>query len=285
MQENLSDAIAKILAPIKRRLNSMVNRAIIKAINDGGGIQLCQISLFKDEVRDGIERIQEYGFTSVPKPGAESVVAFVGGNRDHGIVIAVDDRRYRLKGLAAGEVAIYTDEGDKIHFKRGRKIEVSTLELTVNADTKVTVNTATATVNADTKAEITTETASVTATTKAEVTAPEVDLTATSRVNMDTPLLTVSGVVLCAGIGVGGSGGAPSPGFCQIEATVEVIGPLSATGEIHSDDKVTADGNMESGADIEDSTGTMQAMRSTYNSHVHKENNTVGNTDATTQTM
>ncbi|WP_431477838.1 phage baseplate assembly protein domain-containing protein [Massilia eburnea] len=58
------------------------------------------------------------GFTSVPKPGAEGVVVFVGGNRDHGLVIAVEDRRFRLKGLASGEVAIYDDQGQKVHLTR-----------------------------------------------------------------------------------------------------------------------------------------------------------------------
>ena len=41
------------------------------------------------------------------------------------IVVAVDDRRYRLRSLQQGEVAIYTDEGDKIVLKRGGTIEVT----------------------------------------------------------------------------------------------------------------------------------------------------------------
>lgn len=70
----------------------------------------------------------------MPLPGAEALAAFIGGNRDHGIVIAVDDRRYRLRGLEGGEVAIYTDEGDKIVLKRGNKIEVTTQTFEVNTE-------------------------------------------------------------------------------------------------------------------------------------------------------
>jgi phage gp45-like len=66
-------------------------------------------------------------------------------DRSHGVVIVVADRRYRLQALAAGEVAIYTDEGDKIHFKRGRIIDIETQTLNINAATAVNFNTPTIT--------------------------------------------------------------------------------------------------------------------------------------------
>ncbi len=67
------------------------------------------------------ELFQHYGFTSRPKAGAEAIIL-----RDGNIFISVaeDDRRYRL-AVAEGEVALYSDEGDSIHFKRGRVIEIS----------------------------------------------------------------------------------------------------------------------------------------------------------------
>jgi phage gp45-like len=66
------------------------------------------------------EYFQHYGFTSRPKQGAEAVVLLQGNQI---IVIGSDDRRYRIP-VEDGEVALYTDEGDSIHFKRGRKIMV-----------------------------------------------------------------------------------------------------------------------------------------------------------------
>ena len=59
---------------------------------------------------------------------------FVGGSRDHWLAIAVDDRRYRIRNLTAGEVAIYSDQGDKVVIKRGGTIEVT-------ASTKVVLTT------------------------------------------------------------------------------------------------------------------------------------------------
>lgn len=112
------DAIQKMTEGMRGRIQLMIGRAILSAISDSGKIQTAQAQLLADEVQDDVERIQEYGFTSVPLPGAEGVVVFVGGNRDHGLLIATDDRRYRLVGLEAGEVALYDDLGQKVHLTR-----------------------------------------------------------------------------------------------------------------------------------------------------------------------
>ncbi len=127
--------IQKLLSPIRRRLNMILGRAVIAAITDDNGLQQCQISLLKNELVDKIDRYQNYGFTSHPKPGSQAVAVFNGGVRSNGVVICVDDKRYRLKGLEEGEVAIYTDEGDSIVFKRDRKIEVTTKSFVVNSET------------------------------------------------------------------------------------------------------------------------------------------------------
>jgi phage baseplate assembly protein V len=118
------DDLNRLIAPLRTRVQNMVSRAVVKLVNDGVKLQLVQLSLLEDETRDECERFQEYGFTSVPLEGAEAVVAFVGGRRDHPLVVAVDDRRYRMKGLQNGEVAIYTDEGDHIVIRRGGSIEI-----------------------------------------------------------------------------------------------------------------------------------------------------------------
>ena len=118
-------ALAKLIAPLRRRVSLMVGRCVVNIVNDALKMQGVQISLLTDETRDNVERLQNYGFTSNPKPGAEAVALAVGGTRNHAVVIACDDRRYRLTGLASGEVAMYTDEGDKIVLKRGRIIEIT----------------------------------------------------------------------------------------------------------------------------------------------------------------
>lgn len=140
--------IRSLLDPLARRVAMMVARCVVKMTSDAPAMQEVQASLLEGELRDGMERFQNYGFTSHPHPGAEGVAVFVGGGRDHGLVIAVDDRRYRIKSMKQGEVAIYTDEGDSIHLKRDRCIEVTTLNMLVNAPESYTVRTGAYTVEA-----------------------------------------------------------------------------------------------------------------------------------------
>lgn len=108
------DAIGRLY----RRLLMVFGRALINAVNDGGGLQLMQIQLGKDEIRDGTPRFAEYGFTSNPKPGARAIAVFMGGDRSNGAVVATDDPRYRPTGLKSGEVVIYDDLGQKVYLTR-----------------------------------------------------------------------------------------------------------------------------------------------------------------------
>ena len=126
--------VQKMIDPIRRRVRLLFTRSVVVTVNDAEGRQLLQVTGLPGEVLDGIERFQNYGFTSVPLEGAEAILGFVGGARSHGIASAVDDRRHRKKGMQRGEVAVYTDEGDSIHFKRGRIIKVTSgVEVDVEA--------------------------------------------------------------------------------------------------------------------------------------------------------
>lgn len=117
--------VQRMLAPVHRRLMNLLSRGVVSAVDDSKKLQLVQLDLLDTETRDEIERFQNYGFTSVPEAGAESVVLFVGGRRDHGLAIVVDDRRYRLKSLAEGEVAVYNRTGAKIVLKANGDIELT----------------------------------------------------------------------------------------------------------------------------------------------------------------
>lgn len=118
-------AIAKVTAPMRRRLALMVGRCVLLTVNDSSQIQQLQVRALAGEELDRVERHQEYGFTSRPHPGAEGVMVSVGGLRGHSLVIAVEDRRYRLSGLQAGEVALYDDQNQAVHLKRSG-IEITT---------------------------------------------------------------------------------------------------------------------------------------------------------------
>lgn len=131
------DQIQKLMAPLHRRIMLSIGRALLNAVYDDNPVQLVQASMLSDEVRDKMERMAEYGYTSVPLPGSQAVAVFVGGERGHGVVVATGDSRYRKKGMQPGEVALYTNEGASIHLKNGRIVEVDCDELIVKAGTRV----------------------------------------------------------------------------------------------------------------------------------------------------
>ncbi|WP_447588634.1 phage baseplate assembly protein V [Aquipseudomonas campi] len=133
--------IDRLLSPMRRRLAHIVTRAVVTLVNDAAKMQALQLRLLADETLDNVEHWQPYGFTANPLAGAEALVLAVGGHRAHSVVVSCGDRRYRITGMQGGEVAIYTDEKDKIHLKRGRVIEVETRTLNIKAADSVNFDT------------------------------------------------------------------------------------------------------------------------------------------------
>lgn len=105
------------LRDLGARVMMMFGRGVLRSVTDTGPRQQVQVELLKDELRDGLEHMQNYGFTSHPL-GGDCAVSFTGGNREQGIVLVIDDRRYRIP-LLAGEVAMYDDQGNKVELLRG----------------------------------------------------------------------------------------------------------------------------------------------------------------------
>lgn len=119
------DKLQRLLRPVHARIANLVSRAVVSRVDDSTKLQTLQVDVGEDETREGLERFQQYGLTSVPTPGAEAVVLFVGGRRDVGYVVALDDRRYRVKGLAQGEVALYNKAGASVVLKADGSVEVN----------------------------------------------------------------------------------------------------------------------------------------------------------------
>lgn len=117
--------MGQMLDETNSRVAMMIARGLVAMTDDDKKMQRHQVRLLSNETKDNIEHFQPYGFTSVPKGGAETVVVFLGGNRSHGIAIVTDDRRYRLKELHPGEVALYTDEGQSVVLRQGKVVEVT----------------------------------------------------------------------------------------------------------------------------------------------------------------
>jgi phage baseplate assembly protein V len=139
---------------MRQRVMNMVARGVIAESNDEPGMQNVQVSLLRDEAKVAVERLQNYGFSGHAPRDSEVIVVFVGGGRDHGVIVGTDSRDARMTGLAEGEVAVYTDEGDSMVFRRNNTIEFTTKKLIVKAEDEVTIETKRAVIKAEEKATI-----------------------------------------------------------------------------------------------------------------------------------
>ncbi len=134
-----------ILAEVDNRLEYLKNRVklglgkgVLHLVNDAGPCQTVQATFLVGETRDGMERPQDYGFTSHPLPGMQPFAGFFGGDRSNGFVIAMCDRQFRIE-LERGEVAIYDDLGQKVHLTRTGVVVKTPLNATLEADQNVTI--------------------------------------------------------------------------------------------------------------------------------------------------
>lgn len=134
--------LANLLRPLAMRIANLFARGRVRSVNAVGKMQVLQLDLLAGETKDRLEHMEPYGFTSHPKAGAEAAAAFLDGDRSHGIVLVVADRRYRLTGLAEGEVAISDDLGQKVHLTRaGLVINGAGLPMTIQNTPLVTMQT------------------------------------------------------------------------------------------------------------------------------------------------
>ena len=148
--------IKNVLKPLRRKVRQLVSRGMVSLIDPNQLMQMLQVELLDGEVLDDVEHFEGYGLTAHAPDDSEVLTASLNGQRNHTVAISVANRNFRMKGLAKGEVALYTDEGDVIHFKRDNHIYADAMN-------KITAK------------------------------APNVDITASIKVSMTTPHCDITG--------------------------------------------------------------------------------------------
>lgn len=118
----MNDSLRRMVEPLQRKLRMLAGRAVIRLMSDA---VTAQVEGLADEVRDAAEVFQQYGFRSMPLPGAEGILLSLGGNRDHTVMVCVGDRRYNTTVLASGECVMEDHLGKAVHFKLDGSIEVT----------------------------------------------------------------------------------------------------------------------------------------------------------------
>ena len=143
----MMQALKRVLAPLERKIILLLNRAIVKIVtaDTSGDHQRFQITALAGETLNGVERLQEYGLETYPLKDAEALLASLGGDRSHPLILVTPDRRYRPVDLEEGDVAIYTAQDKTASHrifldKSTGEIKILGTDVTIEATGDVTVN-------------------------------------------------------------------------------------------------------------------------------------------------
>lgn len=137
------------------RVINMLAKAVIRMITDSGGRQTAQVEVTKGELISGMERMQNYGVSSYPPPGGtDCLIAFLGGNREQGMIVVAENRTFRFKNLAEGEVVLFDDLGNVVHLMRDQvlvkgmaKVRAEAPIIEVEASSQASIKSGASTVN------------------------------------------------------------------------------------------------------------------------------------------
>lgn len=93
---------------LRSRVFLIAARAVLRLTDEPHGQRRVQVGLLRGETRDRVEHMETYGLSARPLAGAEAVVLFLGGHRDHPIALSTPDRRHRPQDLQPGAVSLHS---------------------------------------------------------------------------------------------------------------------------------------------------------------------------------
>lgn len=136
-------AISRLLAPLSRRILLMASRIVLTAATDKAPVQVVQFTGLADEVKQNVEFLQNFGFSSVPPNGARGLAIYPGGDRSHGVVVVLDARALQPVTLKTGEAAVWDALGKFIHLQddgtiliKADKVRVESPDFQVTGEVK-----------------------------------------------------------------------------------------------------------------------------------------------------
>ena len=159
---------------------STIERGTITASKNDDQLRELQVQLQDNYVQDELEHLEPYGFSSEPHcdKQTDAMVAFLGNQRGHGIVLSVTDRRYRITQMKTGEVCIYDDKKRHVYLKEdGIEIDGADSPITVKTTNSVTINAA-ANINLNASANVSIKAAQI------SLDADNINITAKSNVTI-----------------------------------------------------------------------------------------------------
>lgn len=112
-----------MLRRMRARVDTMVARSVLEAVNDGLKTQRLKLMVLAGESVPNVEHFQPYGLSFVPPAGAEAIALAVGGARSHTLAICAQHPDERPTGNPArtgglysnGEWRVFVDASGVVH--------------------------------------------------------------------------------------------------------------------------------------------------------------------------
>lgn len=122
------------------RIFGLVRRVLRRSITTTTPSAQAQVESLADEVHNDVEFAESYGETACPPDDVpEGIALFVGGQSDHGLILAWLDKAHRPTGLEPGETVRYSVFGQRIKFDKLGQVLItsgagSTIQMEASGD-------------------------------------------------------------------------------------------------------------------------------------------------------
>lgn len=171
LENEIISLFSRLMKPRDDRLNNLSRLGKVLMMK-AGNTQSAQVQTANNEIADNVKFIEAYGFTAKPKQNSECILLNIQGNPGNVVALVIGSRELRFKELNDGEVAMYDDSGNLLHFKNGGIIDLkapATMNQTaqtinISGSQTVKIQTQTAVIEASTT-NITADTANINAST------------------------------------------------------------------------------------------------------------------------
>lgn len=121
---------------LMRKINNFFARGKLLDMDLTPKVPTAKVGLMADEVMDSLEFPQTYGFKSAPPKTdtAEVITAHFGGNRNHGTILKIFDRKLMPNDLNEGDVTLYGLHNERIMIDADGNILLNNANIAITLD-------------------------------------------------------------------------------------------------------------------------------------------------------
>lgn len=115
-----------------------IGRGRITTGRTEGPVQLYQVQVNDDDIRDDVPRLAEFGFTSRPPDGSDVTLTCLQGNPRKSVIVGTNHQPSLPQGLVAGETYLFNLWGMTIRMtEAGIFIDGGGKPITINGDVQL----------------------------------------------------------------------------------------------------------------------------------------------------